>query len=511
MTAVALEATPSRARTWWVVPALAAIVAGAGVWWSIAPYLVGVFHDDGVYALLARSIASGEGFHYSHLPGMPAATHYPPLYPLVLAALWRLAPDFPGNVSLLLGANAFFAALAAAGATAFAARRLGWRAPAAAVCAVVVMLTTPMLTLAGALLSELLFIALLWLVLLVAERAASAEQGSAALAGGAIGALMLVRTHAVALLVALVVLLMLSRRHRAAATALGAALLVQLPWMLWSSVAAPRVAAPLEGSYGSYLGWFVAGLREGGAGFVLDTARMNLRELGLLLRDRFTTGIGMVDVVSTLLVSAALAAGARSFARRAPVTLLFLAAYLAIVVVWPYSPWRFAWAVWPLAALMIAEGVRDVAARSPRWRMIAAFAAVLPALGMLRTELHSYASRAWRAPARQAAAQLMPVVAWARANTVPSDVLLAEGEQVIALYAGRQAAPPVSFTALEYARPSQARVARSLAEMLRAVPATHLVTLTPGVQLAAAALNDPAITLAHMDAPAGAAAFKVTR
>lgn len=512
MTAVAHAATPSRARPWWALPALAAIIAGAGVAWSLAPYLVGVFHDDGVYALLARSIAAGDGFHYSHLPGAPAATHYPPLYPLVLAALWHFAPDFPANLSVLLGANAVFAAIAAGGVATFAMRRLGWSAGAAAVVALVATMATPILTLAGALLSEILFLALLWPALLIAERMPSSTQARHAVTAGAvIGGLMLLRTHAIALLLALVLVLVIRRRHGAALTAFAVALAVQLPWVLWSQFATPRVPVPLEGAYGSYLGWFIAGMRDGGPTFVMQTAWINARELGLLVRDRFTTGIAPVDAVTLTLVLAAMLAGARSFAHRAPITVLFFSLYVAIVIVWPYTPWRFAWAVWPLALLMALEGVRDTAARYPAWGVIARVAAVLPFLGFVRTELHSYASRAWRAPARQASSQLLPVLAWARAGTAPTDVLLVEGEQVIALYANRMAAPPIAFTAREYARPSSARAAQSLAEMLRAVPATHLVTLTPDVQRAALAMRDSVISLTPVPAPAGVAAFEVRR
>ncbi len=512
MTAVAIEATPSRARSWWLLPTLAAVATAAGVWWSLAPYVVGVFHDDGIYALLARSVAAGQGLHYSHLPGAPAATHYPPLYPLLLAALWRVAPEFPSNVGMLLGVNALLAGMAALGHARFASVRLAWRPGAAAVVAAVVMMTTPMLTLAGALLSETMFVALLWPSLLLGERLVD-EPGprDAALTGAMVGVLMLVRTHAVALLLALVVLLAVRKAYRVALISCAAAIAVQLPWLLWTHFATPHVAAPLEGSYGSYLGWFVMGLREGGAGFVLDTARINVRELALLLRDRFTTGVAPVDGVVLALVIGAMLTGAGSFARRAPVTLAFLVIYLGIVVVWPYSPWRFAWAVWPVAVTLQAEGIRTIWMRNARWRLIGGVVATLPALAILRTELHSYATRAWRAPARQAAAQVLPVLAWTRDNTAPGDVLLAEGEQVIALYTGRRAAPPVAFTALEYVRPSAASVAASLHAMLRAVPATRLVTMSPDVHRAAIALRDPVIALAPIPAPASAAAFMVSR
>ena len=94
--------------------------------WAAKPYAVGVFHDDGVYAILAKSLATGQGYRYLHLPGAPAATHYPPGYPIFLSLLWRISPSFPGNVRLLLLANAALLAVAALSLERFTRRTLGW-------------------------------------------------------------------------------------------------------------------------------------------------------------------------------------------------------------------------------------------------------------------------------------------------------------------------------------------------------------------------------------------------
>ena len=129
MTAVATATAPSRVRTGWVPPVLVILIAFATAQWAAVPYVVGVFHDDGVYALLARSLASGQGFHHSHLPGAPAATHYPPLYPIFLAVAWRLAPVFPDNLPALIAVNSMLVGVAAWGFWRFAATRLACWCP----------------------------------------------------------------------------------------------------------------------------------------------------------------------------------------------------------------------------------------------------------------------------------------------------------------------------------------------------------------------------------------------
>jgi hypothetical protein len=56
------------------------IVLGAA---RMAPRVCGVYQDDGMYVATAKSIAEGEGYHLINLPGEPAQTKYPFLYPAV--------------------------------------------------------------------------------------------------------------------------------------------------------------------------------------------------------------------------------------------------------------------------------------------------------------------------------------------------------------------------------------------------------------------------------------------
>lgn len=512
MTAVAIAATPSRVRTGWILPALVILVVTAVARWAAAPYTVGVFHDDGIYALLARSIASGEGFHHSHLAGAPAATHYPPLYPLLLAVAWRMSPTFPENIAFLLGINTLLLGVAALGFWRFARARLAWTPGVAVAGTVAALLASPVLALAGSLLSETLFIAMLFPALLLSERAADSDGLQSSVGAGAIiGALMLVRTHAFALVLACTLVVAARRRWRNAGALVGAALVVQLPWLVWSHWASPRVPAPLEGSYGSYIGWFIAGVREGGLGLVLATARTNAAECWLLLQDRLASGLpAPVHYLMLAVVIAALVHGASSLALRAPVTLVFTALYFAIVLVWPYSPWRFVWAMWPFIALLAFEGVRAMYVRAGRWRMAVAVGAALPALAFVRTELHAYATRSWRTPSRQASVQIAPVLGWVRAHTTEGDALLSEGEQVIALYTGRKAAPPIDFTAREYlAPPDVAEGTTRLQATLRVLPARYVILLAPNMVRSADALADARPGLRRIDALSGGAVYEV--
>ena len=511
MTAGIIDATAVRPRTAWWLPALVILIVTAIVHRETAPYVVGVFHDDGIYALLARSVATGQGFHYAHLPGAPAATHYPPLYPLLLAAVWRMAPGFPGNVPLMLGVNALLVGLSSAGCWWFVTACLGWPPRRGALASVAAGLTSPSIALAGALLSESLFLALLWPSLIASTKAIE-KTGRAPIlvAGGMIGTLMLVRTHAVALVAAVVVILAVRRRWRDTLILVAAVEALQLPWQLWSASARPRIPAPLEGAYGSYTGWFVNGLRGDGLDFLLATVRANAWECWLLLRDRATLGASEVTSIAALLLLIAVCAGAWSLRRRTPVTLAFVACYAGILVAWPYAPWRFVWGVWPLVLLVAFEGVRNLWINAGKGRLALVIGATLPSVAIARTELHAYAVKGWSEPARRAEAQIAPVVDWVRAHTAPSDVILAEGEQVVALYAGRRAAPPIAFTAREYLSPPSVNEGRMrLADMLVAVPARYAILLAPGLIASAEALVSSHPGLRRFGSVPGGAVFVV--
>ncbi len=517
MTAVALEATRIRVRPSTLLAGAVVVVATLVAWWANVPYVVGVWHDDGVYALLGRAIASGQGFHYTQFPGAPAATHYPPAYPLLLAAVWRLAPSFPDNISAFLAVNAVLVGLAALGMSRFLSRRLGWRDDAATGVALVASLTTPVLALSGAVLSESLFLAACWPALAISERAAAhgASRRDVVAAGAVIGALMLVRTHALALALALALVLTTRRRSRDALLVIVAAFVVVLPWQLWATFAGPRVPALLEGAYGSYLGWFAAGVREGGIPFLAATARLNLSELWLLAQDRVVVAnAAFPRILATTILLVLVAVGAWALSRRAPVTAWFLAAYLAIVVVWPYTPWRFLWAVWPLVLLCAAAGAWWLWRESSpsRARALVALVIALPALGMLRTEWRAYETRAWAAPALQAGAQITPVVAWVGRNTAPSDMVLAEGEQVVSLFTGRRAGPTASFSAREYVVPrSPTASTAELRMMIAHASPRYVLPLAPAQLDAARALAGERPGLAPVATLPQSTVFEVVR
>ncbi len=179
---------------------------------------VGVFFDDGMYVILAKSLATGRGLRWLQLPGAPAATHFPPGYPFVLSLLWRLYPHFPANVVLFKVANACFLATAAGGIALFAQRRLRFSPWLAAAFAVAATAGLPTLALSGRVMSEPLFLALLIPTLLFAERVVDEERrapvASLIALGVFVGLVTLVRTNGIAIAGGVLIVLAARRRVR---------------------------------------------------------------------------------------------------------------------------------------------------------------------------------------------------------------------------------------------------------------------------------------------------------
>ena len=151
-TAVDVIAAPSAEREWSfsleaMIPWITAFIVLAVGIALIDALPVGVVHDDGMYVVLAKSLASGQGYRWIHVPGSPAATHFPPGYPALLALLWLVYPAFPANVVLFKLANACFAAIAAASCVLFARERFTMSSFGAAAFSVGSILSIPMLLL----------------------------------------------------------------------------------------------------------------------------------------------------------------------------------------------------------------------------------------------------------------------------------------------------------------------------------------------------------------------------
>ena len=441
----------------WTATLLAIGALGVAVGIAVMDrYAVGVFHDDAMYVILAKSLATGQGYRYLNIPGAPFATHFPPGYPAVLALLWGLFPGFPANVVVFKALNAVLLGASAMLTAQLVRDRLGSVGWAVGV-ALVSTVSVPLLVLSSMLLSEILFLTLLLAVLVMAERVVERDASvrRVVLLGVLVGLATLVRTHGIVLVVAIAVPLLWRRQWRLASAFAASALLVLLPWQLWSSARAPVLSAALEGNYGSYIGWWVRGFQKTGVSMLPATLSRTMPESASMLAALFSPMRGAAaHAVTGVALAALVAMAAWLLARRARVTLLFLAGYLAIVLVWPFPPSRFFWGIWPLLLFVLAGGAWAASTaiggsrRVIRVAIAIAFAWV--SVGYALYEVRAARGRWWTSISRAASRRIEPVVAWTRANTTPTDVVAADDEGAVYLYTGRRAVPVASFTTDHY-------------------------------------------------------------
>ena len=456
----AAAARASDGRPWIDSLAVGLIVLIVGL--SILDTLpVGAYFDDGMYVILAKSIATGHGYRWLQLPGTPPATHFPPGYPAVLALLWKLYPHFPANVVLFKAASVVFLAVAAAGVTVFARVRLGFSRWGAVAVGLASMLGLPTLILGAQVMSEPLFLALLFPVLLFAERVAeTGNQLAQVIAlGVVVGLVTLVRAHGIAIVAGAGLTLLLRRRIRDALAFGASAVAVLLPWQIWVRINEHALPAAMGGSYQPYSSWLLRGLRDGGPAAVVHTVAGVGREIGLMLALVSAPSMSRgVKLAAIGVVLGLCAVGLRRLWRRAPATAFFVAFYMAIVLCWPFTPSRFVWGIWPLVFLLPLLGALEVADWHPQARafrgarLATLVCACLVGVGYTRYTARAYAGHWWSSITRQSAAGARPLVRWVRANTPASAVIASNNEATVYLYGERLSVPVAKFAVSDYFR-----------------------------------------------------------
>jgi hypothetical protein len=394
--------------------------------------LVGVFYDDGLYAGLATALGSGRGYLHPSLPGMPAAVHYPPLYPILLAPFFgALSVHGAALAGKLL--NALLAA-AAAGLIAWHATRtqlLGATAPRwlAAVIVGAAAIAIPVLATQSVLFAEPLFGVLLAIVIIAADRGDSPW-----IVGTAAALALLTRSIAIAVVAGVVCFLIVRRVHyRRLVGVVVPVLVAALGWGSWVAAHARGIDPALSLTYGTY----ASPVSQAG----LSAVTTNLPDMSRPL-EALVFGWIPVRWLYTLLATVALGIGLYGLvllSRRSAIG-LSLVFYAAILAVWPYPPDRFIWVVLPWLAVAWAAGGLEIWRRWQRARIPMALFAALMVGGYLFYEIRGLAGRWWDEQARAISAnfaELLPVVQ----NLPDSAVLATDDEALVWLYSRRLSVP----------------------------------------------------------------------
>jgi len=214
--------------------------------------VVGLFVDDAWYVLLAKALATDQGYSLSNSPTPGILPLYPPAFPFVLSFVFRLSPSFPQNIYLLKAVS--IAALLGAGWLTYRyfqrKRGLPW------FVALGIMLSSvlsPMLAFlaTSSVMSECFFTLVFIAVIVLVERSARATQTAnslqwAALAGVVTAIAFLTRSIGLALIVAGFLYLLKEKLLKSALVFAGLAVALSAPWVIYARWQAPTPAQQRE-------------------------------------------------------------------------------------------------------------------------------------------------------------------------------------------------------------------------------------------------------------------------
>lgn len=440
---------------------------------AINPDKFGFYHDDGLYLVTAKALATGQGYKILSLPEEPLQTKYPPFFPLALSMLWRANPDFPGNLFLFSG----FSALSILAFLALAASFLSKRSYADPIQVLLILFFTALnwrtVILATSILSEAFFAALsvcvLWLAFSQGEKRALAK-------GWGLGILMamasLTRLAGISLLAAVVLYALTRKRIRRFLLPIFLASAIIAGWFLWcqfhqASSIGSHVAyytnyfqdwhsllqADESGIQGSFLGSLLVMIGKNAGillvnipvaclGIQIDWLQSMLRTWGfpIILIGLFVLILLFIGFIKT---------------RSAGNGLLhyYILAYIALHLLWPYTIYdRFLNPILPFLLLFILSGGIHILRRcfadnqvQKQWAKAASIAFfyaffaslfIAACLGLsfgLHEQLEN--SKTYRADALEK----RELTAWLKANTHERDILICRQDPVYYLYTGTKA------------------------------------------------------------------------
>ncbi len=331
----------------WMV-GLGLLALGLSVWRAFPP---GLWHDDGVYALLGESLKNGSGLRYTSVPGAPLAPKFPPLYPTVLALWMRVTGAGPASASLALP-NLLMVAVTGVLVTHVARR--GMALPLKTALAVGVLAGAGLSLWRFSLLplSEPLFIALLWAGVWAGVRLEK-RPSPTALVGFLVLAAACSYTRSVGVTLTVAVAAALVRRGnlRWAAAVVGGHGVILAPWMVWSMRAQRAIPAALADTLGGYTQWMVGRFTEAPSHFVFGLAPAG-RDLVAWIASLLAPGVSGPALWMVGLPPLAVAVwGVARMRERSWIPVLWLATTAGIVWVWPFRDARLVVPFFPVLVL----------------------------------------------------------------------------------------------------------------------------------------------------------------
>jgi hypothetical protein len=410
-----------------------AILGVALAAWRPTP--AGVWHDDGVYVMIGKSIAEGDGLRYTGVVDAPPAAKFPPLYPVLLSALWALTGGI-GAVTLL--AEMLNLAMTGAAGALFAwalHTQAGLKQRAALAAGLLAFVSADLLRFALIPLSEPLFLLLLMGSLVAWGSAVREKAPSGAPLGSLLVLLVLSRTAGAAAVAGFGAALFVRVGPRRALMVVAPAVVTMIAWGAWAAQRAREIPEGLADVLGPYSGWLMGQMLGAPAAFLgrLPSHAVDVAERVAVL---VLPGLGgTVLWVAVIPLSAYALLGAIKLGRDFPPMVWIAAAYVLLLVVWPYTDRRLVSPLHPFIVGFIVVGAVEATRRIGRRQLRAAVVAGAVAwMGWYAISSAARIADGWPVSAYRIRSAALATALETLQTTAPPDAVVGAPELWPALY-----------------------------------------------------------------------------
>ncbi len=400
---------------------IALFFVAIGVIWAIAWLApsIGLYHDDGVYLVTAKSLLAGHGYTIESLPAPIPQTKYPPVFPVLLAIFAAVSQNTQWLKLLPLLCSLAWLTL-----TYKLLRKLGTDTFAALALVGITAAAPPVVFVSTNLMSEPLFALLITACLL------ALLDDRMFLAGVFAGLATLTRTAGLPLIAACALTLVVRARFRRAVVFTATAILLVAPWIGWSAAQSARDAYYSGANYAAASILTSLPVSEKAAVFGMNVL--------FLFSSPFALLSGIMDMYAAIFTFLLFAWCLWKRRQMAPD--LFLLLYCGMLLCWPGPPQRFLAPVLPFILWIFWRAFREI----KRTEIVAAAVLILAILPLWASGHRlPVTRRTGQFPTSDRApddwAELNKLFAYIRENTPPDAILAANIDPLFYLNTGRKA------------------------------------------------------------------------
>jgi hypothetical protein len=423
----------------------------------LVPGVDGLFHDDGIYLLTAKSLAEEGRYVFPFLRIEIEQTKYPPVYLSILALIWKLFPEYPANSIYFQLSSLLFCSSSLVLAYLMLVKRV-YVSRMIALGALLLLGSSHLYLYFGSVvLSEMCFAFILILVLWSFDCVLDKERRSNLLCffcGVLVAVLTLCRSAGIFFLPLPIMYLRKSKLNML--MYFSGFVFTSLPWFIWCVVVKESRLLPIGYSYYTgYLSWLdsvlpvyyrILSFNLLEAVFMMPLALFDGLSV-LLSEDSYLWGIVLLSGI-ILFIGWSRLWRTRRFIVLAPIL------YCLALLLWPGPPLRLLVPILPILLPLMFEGVRGFLAQLRFCKIYTAISIVLVAFlfvcNFLKISEYQDLVLETKIPYLEKPQSknkvywkdYEEVFTWIRGNSFEDDIIASNFDPLVYLYTGRKSIMP---------------------------------------------------------------------